>query len=210
MKNNHTRPRPGVLAGAAVLLFSFAALSNVGAQVYPPPAPPVYPPGYPPPQYPYPQVPPVGTPPGQPQTALPEYRAPTIIVAAPAMGSTLPDDKPVAVFRFMTNEPLDPIDALTFSVSVDGKDRTSLFQLAQSEAWGRLAEQTETLTAGPHDVVARICTAHGECGSTKASITIVNSSSLLSATTKVADKAKQLKTKILDAVLQAARVLIHQ
>ena len=69
-----------------------------------------------------------------------EYRAPTIIVAAPATGSTLPDDKPVAVFRFMTNEPLDPIDALTFSVSVDGKDRTSLFQLAQSEAWGRLAE----------------------------------------------------------------------
>jgi len=209
MTNIDTCRRPRVLAGAAVLLCCFAVLSNAGAQVYPPPAPPVYPPGYPPPQYPYPQVPPAGTTPGQPQSVLPEYRAPTIIVAAPAMGSTLPDDKPVAVFRFMTNEPLDPIDALTFSVSVDGKDRTPLFQLAQSEAWGRLAEQTETLTAGPHDVVARICTAHGECGSTKSSITIVGGNSV-SATTKAGDKAKQTKTKILDAVLQAARVLIHQ
>jgi hypothetical protein len=208
MKNIHTRHRCGVVAAA--VLVSLAALTNARAQVYPPPPPPVYPQGYPPQQYPYPQVPPIGTSLGQPQSALPEYRAPTIIVAAPATGSTLPDDKPVAVFRFMTNEPMDPIDALTFSVTVDGKDRTSLFQLAQSEAWGRLADPKEAISAGPHDVVARICTAHGECGSTKSSITIVSSNSLLPATSKAADKAKQTKTKILDAVLQAARVLIHQ
>src|SRR5690242_18093350 len=112
-----TRHSYRVIAAAAVMLASFEASTNAGAQVYLPQAPPIYPQGYPQPQqYPYPQVPPVGTPPGQPQTAIPEYHPPLIIVAAPAAGSTVPDDKPVAVFRFMTNEPLDPIDALTFAV----------------------------------------------------------------------------------------------
>jgi hypothetical protein len=186
-----------------------AAFTEAKAQTYPPQSYP-YPQQYPPQQYPYPQNPPVGSIPGQQPAPIPEYRAPLIMVAAPIQGATLPDDKPVAVLRFMSNEPTDPIDALTFSVTVDGKDKTGLFQLTQGEAWGRLSEASETLAAGSHDVAARICTSHGECGTTKATVTIVSSSSLLQvAAASAAVKAKQKKTKILDAVLQAARALIR-
>jgi hypothetical protein len=66
------------------------------------------------------------------------------------------------------------------------------------------------LTAGSHDIAARICTSHGECGTAKATVTIVSSSSLLQiAASTAAVKAKQKKTKILEAVLQAARALIR-
>lgn len=195
-----------VLSATAVLALG-AALSVAKAQTYPPQSYP-YPQPYPQQPYPYPQVPPVGTVPGQTSAPIPDYRAPSIVIAAPAQGSTLPDDKPVVVLRFMSNEPADPIDALTFSVTVDGKDKTALFQLTQGEAWGRIAEPSELLTAGSHDVGARICTAHGECGTAKATVTVVSSSLLQAAAKTAAVKAKK-KAKIFDAVLQAARVLFH-
>ena len=185
-----------------------ATFNEANAQTYPPQSHP-YPQPYPQQPYPYPQVPPVGTVPAQPATPIPEYHAPLIVVAAPTQGSTLPDDKPVVVLRFMTNEPTDPIDALTFSVTMDGKDRTSLFQLTEGEAWGRIGEPGEVLTAGSHDIAARICTAHGECGTTKATVTVVSSSSVVqAAASAVAAKAKT-KIKIFDALLQAARALLH-
>ena len=63
--------------------------------------------------------------------------------------------------------------------------------------------------AGQHDIAARICTSHGECGMTKATVLITSSASTLQlAATKSLDKASR-KGKVLDAVLQAARVLIR-
>jgi hypothetical protein len=192
----------------AVVLFALSgAVDQARAQSYPPQNYP-YPQPYPQQPYPYPQVPPVGTASGQPSTSIPDYRAPLIVVAAPTQGTTLPDDKPVVVFRFMSNELMDPIDGLTFSVSMDGKDKTSLFQLTSGEAWGRIAEPNELLTPGSHDIAARICTAHGECGTTKATVTVVSGSLLQAVASTAAVKAKK-KAKIFDAVLQAARVLIH-
>src|SRR6266566_757343 len=99
----------------------------------------------------------------------PAYRAPTIVVAAPADGTPLPEDKPVAVLRFMSSEPTDPIDALSFSVAVDGKDKTALF---------------------------------------KATVTIVASASGLPVAAAKAE-SKQKKARILDAVVQAIRVLFR-
>ncbi len=194
---------------AAVMLATIAAFSKAKAQTYPPQPYPGYPPQYPQQPYPYPQVPPVGSVPSQPGTPIPEYHTPLIIVAAPTQGSTLPDDKPVVVLRFMSNEPTDPIDALTFSVTMDGKDKTPLFQLTQGEAWGRIAEPSEVLTAGSHDIAARICTAHGECGTTKTTVTVVSSSSVAQVANGTAAVKAKKKAKIFDAVLQAARVLFH-
>jgi hypothetical protein len=185
-----------------------AVAHKAKAQTYPQPYP-VVPQPYPQQPYPYPLPAQPPTPqPNQP-VALPTYRAPTIIVAAPADGATLPEDKPVAVLRFMSVEPTDPIDALSFSVAVDGKDRTSLFQATPGEAWGPLSSPNETLAAGQHDLTARICTSHGECGTAKATVTVAASASGLQATAAKAAEAKQKKTKILDAVVQAVRVLFR-
>lgn len=192
---------------AAGLLALAAATHEVRAQTYPQPYP-GYPQPYPPPQYPYPQSAPPTAPSGQP-AALPAYHAPTIIVAAPADGTPLPEDKPVAVLRFMSIEPTDPIDALSFSVTLDGKDKTALFQSTPGEAWGPLASPNEMLTAGQHELAARICTSHGECGTAKATVTVVGSASGLQVSAAKATDTKQKKTRILDAVLQAARVLLH-
>jgi hypothetical protein len=187
----------------AAMLAVGAAAHEAKAQTYP--AQPY--PGYPQP-YPYPQSP-VPTTPSAPPAPLPAYRAPSIIVAAPADGTPLPEDKPVAVLRFMSVEPTDPIDALSFSVAIDGKDRTALFQATQGEAWGPLAGSGETLAAGQHELAARICTSHGECGTAKATVTVVASASGLQVTAAKAAEAKQKKTKILDAVVQAVRVLFR-
>lgn|SRR3982751_652232 len=192
---------------AAFVAIGSATRKANAQQVYPPPTYPVYPQTYPQ-QYPYPQSQPVvGAP--QPGT-IPKYNAPLIILAAPVEGASVPEDKPVAVLRFMSVEPTDPIDALSFSVSVDGHDKTGLFQLTQGEAWGSLAKPNETLAAGQHDVAARICTSHGECGTTKATVTVVApTASLQASAIRAADKTKEKKSKVLDAVLQAARVLIR-
>ncbi|HZE09489.1 MAG TPA: hypothetical protein VE110_12110 [Gemmatimonadaceae bacterium] len=137
----------------------------------------------------------------------PAYRLPALIVAAPADGAPLPEDKPVAVLRFASVEPTDPIDALSFSVAVDGKDKTSLFQATQDEAWGPLVGPGETLTLGQHDLAARICTSHGACVTTKATVTVVAGASGLITTTKA--DSKQKKSKIFDAVVQAIRMLFR-
>lgn len=192
---------------AAIFALLTASTFASAQQPYPPPGYPAYPPPYPQPQYPYPQQP---TPPvqGQLPAALPTYRTPLIIVAAPTEGTTLPDDKPVAVLRFMSVEPLDPIDALSFSISVDGKDKTALFRLTHGEAWGPLAEPNEILTSGQHEITARICSARGSCGTTKATVTVVAASGI-QAGVAAAAKTKEKKTKVLDAAVQAARILIR-
>lgn len=188
-----------------------AAQQPYPAPTYPQPAYPGYPTS---PQYPgYPQYPQTSPVPGAPQGALvlAPYRVPVIAMAQPAEGVALPDDKPVAVFRFASGEPLDPLDALSFSVTVDDVDRTALFQLAQGEAWGPLAGAGELLSAGQHEVRARICTARGACGVAKATVNVVPTSSVIQLSAGTAGSAsRRARTgRVLDAVLQAARVLIR-
>jgi hypothetical protein len=146
-----------------------------------------------------------------PQTVvLPAYRPPVITLAQPTEGAALPEDKPIVVFRFASVEPMDPLDALSFSVLVDGSDVTSLFQLSQGEAWGRLADVGRLLGTGEHQVSARICSSHGTCGATKATVNVASISSALQASSSAAtSKGSPRKQHILDAVLQAVRVLIR-
>ena len=91
------------------------------------------------------------------------YRSPSISLVQPGVGSnaSVPLDRPVVVFRFVQGEPTDPVDARTFAVAVDSQDRTSLFQVTSGEAWGPLADHTQPLVLGPHQVSARICSTRG-------------------------------------------------
>jgi hypothetical protein len=205
------RARRAWSCAAALVALGVGAQRASAQQTYPLPYPQQPYPGYPT----YPQVPQYPstqpTVPIIPQTALlPAYRPPLIAVAQPAEGIALPDDKPVAVFRFATGELLDPLDALSFTVTVDGEDRTGLFQATPGEAWGPLSSQGELLSPGEHDVRARICTAHGTCSVAKSTVNIVPAASViqLGAGSAASQSKTQRRGRVLDAVMQAVRVLI--
>jgi hypothetical protein len=103
--------------------------------------------------------------------------APAITLAQPAIGGTITQDKPVIVFRFAAADPGDPIDAKSFTAVVDGVDRSALFQVAPTEAWGPLmsaADGTQPRAdLGGHQVAARICTLRGACSDISAVVTVV-------------------------------------
>ena len=156
----------------------------------------------------------VPTPPTPPVIA--GFHAPAIALASPMEGFVVPQDKAVAVFRFAAAEPTDPIDALSFSVAVDGDDRTSLFQLVGNEAWGQLSASGHDLAVGPHDVWARVCSQRGICSVARATVQATTSAtppglappSSVSATR---GKAASVRGKIgvIDRAVQAAKVLVR-
>ena len=114
--------------------------------------------------------PPVVTP------SIPAYRTPVIALVQPIDGGTVPQDKPVIVFRIAQGEPDDPIDMRSLLVARDGVDVTAAFQLTGLEAWGSMAGSLSSdplLGAGSHQLVARICSARGACGTANAAVSIV-------------------------------------
>lgn len=133
------------------------------------------------------------------QPIITPYRAPLIALVQPASGGSLPSDRPAAVFRFAQGEPLDPLDVRSFAVSVDGEDRSALFQVTSTEAWGSLSEGD--LAPGIHQVTARICSSRGAC--TSADATVVATASV------VANPVPTKKKKnLLSLLLLAARNLL--
>ena len=111
-------------------------------------------------------------------TSLPPYRPPALALVQPPAGGSVPQDRPVIVLRFATGEPNDPIDARSLAVTVDGEDRSALFQVSLSEAWGPLAPRRDggvPILAGPHQVVARICSGRGTCAEVTATVTVTPS-----------------------------------
>lgn len=136
---------------------------------------------------------------------LAPYRTPVIALVQPASGGAVPQDKPLVVFRFAQGEPDDAIDAKSFTVSVDGVDATPGFQVVSGEAWGPLVGAVrEPLAAGIHQVVARICSARGACGSASASVSVEAASIAQRAAASPAAKHGHL----LDLVVRAARKLL--
>ena len=142
---------------------------------------------------------------------LAPYRAPVLALVQPATG-TVTQDRPVVVFRFAQGEPADPIDLASFAVSVDGEDRTGLFQVATGaaggDAWGPLDPPGDNaLTVGAHQVVARICSTRGACASA-ASAVIVMPPLVAPAEDAAPDGPKSRKRKVLDAVVGVGRKLL--
>jgi hypothetical protein len=146
-------------------------------------------------------------PPATTSAVLAPYRAPVLALVQPATG-TVTQDKPVVVFRFAQGEPTDPIDLASFAVSVDGEDRTGLFQVAGGDAWGPLDPPgDDALTVGAHQVVARICSTRGACASA-ASAVIVMPPLVQPAAAGTPDEKRSRKRKVLDAVIGVGRKLL--
>jgi hypothetical protein len=104
----------------------------------------------------------------------PPFRPPALALEQPASNTSVPQDKPVILFRFAPGDSTDPVDARSFTVSVDGTDRTGLFQVARDMAWGPLApvEQLASLATGAHSVVARVCSIRGACVDVRATVSV--------------------------------------
>lgn len=165
---------------------------------------------------------PVPTPPASPSapatpvTPLPAYRAPLIALvqppAATAGTGAVPQDKPVVVFRFTNGEPDDPLDVRSLVIAVDGIDRTALFQTTATQAWGPLAGDAQLargeLAAGPHRVVARICSTRGACSTAEAMLLVVPGLVANDASNPLANAAPKGARRVLDAVLSATRKLL--
>jgi len=155
----------------------------------------------------------VPTPPVPPVIA--GFHAPAIALASPMDGFAVPQDRAVAVFRFAAAEPTDPIDALSFLVSVDGQDRTSLFQLVGNEAWGQLSPAGRTLGVGPHDVWARVCSQRGICSVARATVQATTSATppglappVGASNTRGSAGGVSGKINVIDRAVQAAKVLV--
>ena len=144
-------------------------------------------------------------------TALAPYRAPVLALVQPATG-TVTQDTPVVVFRFAQGEPSDPIDLASFAVSVDGEDRTGLFQVSTEpldEAWGPLAGPASTakdLAVGAHILAARICSTRGLCGTLQTTMVVMPPVVAPAAATTREDQNKV--RRILGVILSAPKKLV--
>ena len=145
------------------------------------------------------------------QTAAPApYRAPTIALVQPPAGGSVPRDKAVVMLRFARGEPTDPLDMRTFAVTVDGIDRTALFQVTADEAWGALARpgSADSLIAiGTHAVVARVCSVRGACGETATSVQVVDAPTAAPPST-APPQPKSTRARVIELLLDAVRKLI--
>ena len=150
----------------------------------------------------------------QPQLA--PYKPPVIALVQPSSGGSVPQDRPVVVFRLTQGEPADPIDLRSLTVIVDRDDRTRLFQLAvltpaagaavstTAEAWGPLAPTGgDTVAIGPHQVRARICSSRGACA--EVSTTVLIAPTPTPTAPANAGEPQTLKRRVLDALLGATK-----
>jgi hypothetical protein len=146
-----------------------------------------------------------------PAQAPAPYRAPTIALVQPPMGGTVPRDKPVVVLRFARGEATDPVDVSTFALSVDGVNRTPLFQVTADEAWGPLTKPASTdslITIGAHAVVARVCSVRGACAETATTVLVVDAPNATATSAASQSQSKSTRTRVIELVLDAMRKLI--
>ncbi|MFN2398930.1 MAG: hypothetical protein ABR543_09885 [Gemmatimonadaceae bacterium] len=142
----------------------------------------------------------------RPPASIAPFRVPRVALVQPEPGGAIPQDKPVAVFRYAPGEPADPIDASSFRVSMDGRDRSASFQVTATEAWGSLAGGSDsTLALGVHELIARICSTRGACASVQAQITVVPSPA---ADPSVAPPRNGKRT-LLELIILAAKKLLQ-
>jgi hypothetical protein len=147
-----------------------------------------------------------------PAAAILAYRAPALVLAQPPGGGTIPADRPAVVFRFAVGEPDDPLDTRSFSVTVDGHDRTALFQLSATQAWGPLVPPGEhggALSAGAHQLAARICSDRGACAAVSATVTAVADAAAVP-NAAAPNAALSKKSRLLDLLLSGAKRLIDR
>lgn len=143
---------------------------------------------------------------------LPTHRLPVIALVQPAEGATLAQDRPIVMFRFAGGEPNDPIDLATFAVTVDGVDRTSLFQVTAGEAWGPLVSANTVPPAGIHQLTARICSARGACAVASTAVSVVpgvtSQPAAGGAAVDSSSSASSRRRRVIDVILDALKKLL--
>jgi hypothetical protein len=124
-------------------------------------------------------------------------------------GGAIPQDRPVVVFRFAQGEITDPLDVGTFVVSLTGPGvapgnaaRTSSFQISATEAWGSLADSKSPLSGGVYEVTGRICSTHGSCATTTATVNVT-------ATATNVVKPQSRKDQLIDLLLGGVKRLLN-
>ena len=139
-----------------------------------------------------------------PATVLPSYRPPVLALVQPAADGSVPQDRPIVVFRFAPGDSTDPVDARSFAITVDGKDRSAGFQAARDMVWGPLAPPDEDsgLSAGAHAIVARICSIRGSCGDVSATVTV------LASPTEANEPTSSRKRSVLDLLITVLKKLL--
>jgi len=148
--------------------------------------------------------------PQQPGAQPRPYRAPTLALAQPLDGGTVPLDKPVVVFRFVAGEPDDAIDVRSFIVAIDGVDRSTSFQLdpGSGTAWGPLGAPA-AVAAGLHRGTARICSLRGTCTTTAFTVSAAAPIAASSPAGPAGSPTKRsLAAAIASGLLQAIRSLV--
>lgn len=144
--------------------------------------------------------------PGAPTIA--SYRLPAIALVQPQDGGAVYQDRPVIILRFTAGEPTDPVDVTSLAVSVDGVDRSKLFQTSGSDAWGPLAPSAASdppLALGGHRITARICSQRGACAMTQATVLAIPNAATA---TSAPATARSIHQRMLDAALNAARRIL--
>jgi hypothetical protein len=212
-RRRHTVGAPW--AAAALLALGLARPYPLAAQSTVPPATPPVPIVVPPVPVPIPISVPATVPmvPAAPAAAILAYRAPALALAQPPGGGTVPADRPAVVFRFAVGEPDDPLDTRSFTVAVDGHDRTVLFQLSAAQAWGPLVPPNENggaLAVGAHQITARICSTRGACATVSATITAVTDAAAVAPNAVAPTAVVSTKSRILDLLLSGAKRLIEK
>lgn len=159
------------------------------------------------------QPPAVPQPPSQSSQSAPgAYRPPSLALVQPARGTPVPQDKPVAMFRYSAGEANDPVDPRSFLVTVDGADRTDHFAITGTEAWGLLGPanvavaQEELLAIGGHEVNARICSVRGACSTIVAQVTV--EPGLVTSSAEHVPRERKRRARLIEILLDAARTIL--
>lgn len=129
------------------------------------------------------------------------YPSPQLVLAYPAPGVSVPGDNPSVIFRYASAAG-DPLDLRSFTVMVDGVDRTSHFRVTADAAWGRIADG-DAAGVVAHDVRARICSVRGVCVGAEGIVSVLG-------TPKFTEpgSSKERRGKIIDVLLEMARRLL--
>ena len=129
---------------------------------------------------------------------------PTLVLAYPTPGVSVPGDNATVVFRYAMDDVSDPLDLRSFRITVDGVDRTSDFRVTAEAAWGAIAQGAE---AGhrAHDVRARVCTVRGVCSELSAVVTVLTAPRVA----KVEGVRRARWMRVVDVTLEMLRRLMR-
>ena len=131
------------------------------------------------------------------------FSPPRLLLAYPAPGVSMPTDNATAVFRYSAGDASDPLDVRSFTVLVDGVDRSSRFRATADAAWGRIADR-DGAGIRAHEIRGSICSVRRVCTEVVAIVTVIGAPAA-----KEDAVNKERRRRVIDLLLEAARKLLR-